>query len=196
MVPGGGEWQRARARRGTDRRSASAAASLRTSGRMQGARSVSQSAMSRLNRSGWSSACWSRKSRTAGRMCAGKPFLSGTARWFGILRVSTPPPARSFRPSSSPSSPPSRRGTFRSHLPPAMSYVDSSSSSVAAMGRRLTNRNNNRYSVTALFSMAAEQDVEVEDDLARGPSPYLPPLHRSTVSPPPNSPETPPRPQG
>lgn len=34
--------------------------------------------------------------------------------------------------------------------------------------RRLTNRNTNRYSVTALFSMAAEQDVEVEDELARG----------------------------
>lgn len=39
--------------------------------------------------------------------------------------------------------------------------------------RRLTtmsmnNRNTNRYSVTALYSMAAEQDVEVEDDLARG----------------------------
>ncbi|KAF7312300.1 hypothetical protein MIND_00243000 [Mycena indigotica] len=33
--------------------------------------------------------------------------------------------------------------------------------------RRLTNRNTNRYSVTALFSMAAEQDVEVEDELAR-----------------------------
>ena len=38
-------------------------------------------------------------------------------------------------------------------------------------GRRLANRNTNRYSVTALFSMAAEQDVEVEDDLARGKSP-------------------------
>lgn len=40
------------------------------------------------------------------------------------------------------------------------------------MGKRLTaasmsNRNTNRYSVTALYSMAAEQDVEVEDDLAR-----------------------------
>lgn len=66
-------------------------------------------------------------------------------------------------------------GTFRSKLNPGaltarlhtMSYVDQSPSS--AMGRRLTNRNNNRYSVTALFSMAAEQDVEVEDDLARGP---------------------------
>lgn len=41
-----------------------------------------------------------------------------------------------------------------------------------AANRRLTtasmnNRNTNRYSVTALYSMAAEQDVEVEDDLAR-----------------------------
>lgn len=36
--------------------------------------------------------------------------------------------------------------------------------------RRLTGRNANRYSVTALFSMAAEQDVEVEDDLAKGSS--------------------------
>ncbi|KAN0065676.1 RasGAP protein [Thecaphora frezii] len=40
------------------------------------------------------------------------------------------------------------------------------------MSKRLTaaslsNRNTNRYSVTALYSMAAEQDVEVEDDLAR-----------------------------
>jgi Ras GTPase-activating-like protein IQGAP2/3 len=34
--------------------------------------------------------------------------------------------------------------------------------------KRLTNRNTNRYSVTALFSMAAEQDVDVEDDLGRG----------------------------
>ncbi|KAI0766755.1 Rho GTPase activation protein [Irpex lacteus] len=33
--------------------------------------------------------------------------------------------------------------------------------------RRVTNRNTNRYSVTALFSMAAEQDVEVEDELGR-----------------------------
>lgn len=32
----------------------------------------------------------------------------------------------------------------------------------------LSKRNTNRYSVTALYSMAAEQDVEVEDDLARG----------------------------
>jgi len=33
--------------------------------------------------------------------------------------------------------------------------------------RRLTNRNTNRYSVTHLFSMAAEQDMEVQDELAR-----------------------------
>lgn len=41
-----------------------------------------------------------------------------------------------------------------------------------ATNRRLTTasmntRSTNRYSVTALYSMAAEQDVEVEDDLAR-----------------------------
>lgn len=48
-----------------------------------------------------------------------------------------------------------------------MSYVDQPTSPGSVMGRRLTNRNTNRYSVTALFSMAAEQDVEVEDDLAR-----------------------------
>ena len=48
-----------------------------------------------------------------------------------------------------------------------MSYNEPTSPSVLST-RRLTNRNTNRYSVTALFSMAAEQDVEVEDDLARG----------------------------
>jgi Ras GTPase-activating-like protein IQGAP2/3 len=31
--------------------------------------------------------------------------------------------------------------------------------------RRLTNRMTNRYSVTAMYSLAAEQDIEVEDDL-------------------------------
>lgn len=50
-----------------------------------------------------------------------------------------------------------------------MSYTEQPISP-SGMGRRLTNRNTNRYSVTALFSMAAEQDVEVEDDLARGAS--------------------------
>ena len=52
-----------------------------------------------------------------------------------------------------------------------MSYADYPSTPQSPSGmssRRLTNRNTNRYSVTALFSMAAEQDVEVEDDLARG----------------------------
>jgi len=33
--------------------------------------------------------------------------------------------------------------------------------------RRLTNRMTNRYSVNAMYSLAAEQDIEVEDDLAR-----------------------------
>ena len=49
-----------------------------------------------------------------------------------------------------------------------MAYPDQPASPGMSSTRRLTNRNTNRYSVTALFSMAAEQDVEVEDDLARG----------------------------
>jgi len=49
-----------------------------------------------------------------------------------------------------------------------MSFPEQPSSPSMSSPRRLTNRNTNRYSVTALFSMAAEQDVEVEDDLARG----------------------------
>lgn len=54
-----------------------------------------------------------------------------------------------------------------------MSYNDHPTSPSMSSPRRLTNRNTNRYSVTALFSMAAEQDVEVEDDLARGSSSHL-----------------------
>jgi len=47
-----------------------------------------------------------------------------------------------------------------------MSYPEQPGSP-GSVSRRLTNRNTNRYSVTALFSMAAEQDVEVEDELAK-----------------------------
>lgn len=47
-------------------------------------------------------------------------------------------------------------------------YSETSTSPASMSSKRLTNRNTNRYSVTALFSMAAEQDVEIEDDLARG----------------------------
>ncbi|QRW04017.1 GTPase-activating protein [Ceratobasidium sp. AG-Ba] len=52
-----------------------------------------------------------------------------------------------------------------------MSSYPSEPSSPSMSSRRLTNRTTQggRYSVTALFSMAAEQDVEIEDDLARGP---------------------------
>ncbi|CAE6461807.1 unnamed protein product [Rhizoctonia solani] len=51
-----------------------------------------------------------------------------------------------------------------------MSSYASEPSSPSMSTRRLTNRTTQggRYSVTALFSMAAEQDVEIEDDLARG----------------------------
>lgn len=79
--------------------------------------------------------------------------------------------------------------------PSIMAYVEPSASG-SVMGRRLTNRNTNRYSVTALFSMAAEQDVEVEDDLARGSSSFrlsLPARLADTPATP--SPETSPRPQ-
>ncbi|THU79010.1 hypothetical protein K435DRAFT_875980 [Dendrothele bispora CBS 962.96] len=49
-----------------------------------------------------------------------------------------------------------------------MSYTDQLGSPESINDRHLTNRNTNRYSVTTLFSMVAEQDVEVEDYLARG----------------------------
>ena len=42
-----------------------------------------------------------------------------------------------------------------------------SGSSHDANNSRLTNRMTNRYSVNAMYSLAAEQDVEIEDDLAR-----------------------------
>jgi Ras GTPase-activating-like protein IQGAP2/3 len=52
-----------------------------------------------------------------------------------------------------------------------MSYDNLMSPGAGSMSsKRLTNRNTNRYSVTALFSMAAEQDVDVEDELGRGAS--------------------------
>lgn len=47
-------------------------------------------------------------------------------------------------------------------------YYDQPTSPGGMSVRRLTNRNTNRYSVTHLFSMAAEQDMEVQDELARG----------------------------
>ena len=49
-----------------------------------------------------------------------------------------------------------------------MAYYDQPASPGSMSTRRLTNRNTNRYSVTHLFSMAAEQDMEVQDELARG----------------------------
>lgn len=38
----------------------------------------------------------------------------------------------------------------------------------------LSTRNTNRYSVTQLYSMAAENDTEIEDELARGAVLFLP----------------------
>ncbi|KAF5372261.1 hypothetical protein D9757_009624 [Collybiopsis confluens] len=48
-----------------------------------------------------------------------------------------------------------------------MSYPDQRSYPGSITGRSLTNWNTSRYSVTALSSMAAENDVEVEDDMER-----------------------------
>ncbi|KAE8244996.1 hypothetical protein A4X13_0g6139 [Tilletia indica] len=80
--------------------------------------------------------------------------------------------------STSPGGPGQNGGSY-SHSPTTPTGEGSSGSSardrnaMMQVSRRLTaasigtNRNTNRYSVTALYSMAAEQDVEVEDDLAR-----------------------------
>ncbi len=65
-------------------------------------------------------------------------------------------------PSTAKSQPPAIAMASYSDLPTSPQTPGSMSS------RRVTNRNTNRYSVTALFSMAAEQDVEVEDELGRG----------------------------
>ncbi|CAD6588199.1 MAG: glyceraldehyde-3-phosphate dehydrogenase 1 [Tremellales sp. Tagirdzhanova-0007] len=49
----------------------------------------------------------------------------------------------------------------------ASSLPSPAGSSHSHTSRRLTNRMTNRYSVNAMYSLAAEQDIEVEDDLAR-----------------------------
>ncbi|KAE8543290.1 hypothetical protein D1P53_000781 [Cryptococcus gattii VGV] len=51
---------------------------------------------------------------------------------------------------------------------PATPSLSSPSPSIRShLSRRLTNRMTNRYSVNAMYSLAAEQDVDIEDDLAR-----------------------------
>jgi hypothetical protein len=52
-------------------------------------------------------------------------------------------------------------------LPRSNSNGNNNSSNNATR-RTIQGRSSKRYSVTALYSMAAEQDVEVEDDLSRG----------------------------
>ncbi|UOH83671.1 hypothetical protein LQV05_006405 [Cryptococcus neoformans] len=55
--------------------------------------------------------------------------------------------------------------TMSSSATPSLS---STSPSIRShLSRRLTNRITNRYSVNAMYSLAAEQDVDIEDDLAR-----------------------------
>lgn len=70
---------------------------------------------------------------------------------------------------------------------PALSMGSINGSSSSSTGNRASNRhaslrfgesgsqrNTNRYSVTALYSMAAEQDTEIEDELARGVFLHIP----------------------
>lgn len=65
--------------------------------------------------------------------------------------------------------------------------------------RDSSNRNTNRYSVTALYSMAAEQDTEIEDELARctsDPFTWLSYMLTRVLRDAQCSPETPTGPQG
>lgn len=50
-------------------------------------------------------------------------------------------------------------------IPTALASPSGSSHDMS--NSRLTNRMTNRYSVNAMYSLAAEQDVDIEDDLAR-----------------------------
>lgn len=81
----------------------------------------------------------------------------------------------------------------RSGMVQSMGYPHSSSSVVsravaaAAANRRqssmrTTGRASKQYSVSAFYSMAAEQDVEVEDDLAQGPFSSILQLHSYLLS--------------
>ncbi|WVQ76132.1 hypothetical protein IAR50_005778 [Cryptococcus sp. DSM 104548] len=55
-------------------------------------------------------------------------------------------------------------------MPPATPSTSTHSPSASVhshLSRRLTNRMTNRYSVNAMYSLAAEQDIELEDELSR-----------------------------
>nr|ODN87577.1 IQ domain-containing GTPase activating protein [Cryptococcus depauperatus CBS 7841] len=52
-------------------------------------------------------------------------------------------------------------------MPPTPTLPSPSASVHSHLSRRLTNRMTNRYSVNAMYSLAAEQDMELEDELAR-----------------------------
>lgn len=70
---------------------------------------------------------------------------------------------------------PSIGGNRRAAAAAMIAANNSSSSAIASSSNNPNsnqggvggNRNTNRYSVTALYSLAAENDLEVEDDLAR-----------------------------
>ena len=65
----------------------------------------------------------------------------------------------------------SRQNILKSYgipVTPSSRPSNGGSSNKRATMSTTASRTSKRYSVTALYSMAAEQDVEVEDDLARG----------------------------
>jgi hypothetical protein len=96
------------------------------------------------------------------------PIMSAT--------VTHPPSTRQHRSAGSPTFPPSGSQTFNIGEETSDSIHRLSGSTIShhttassfVIRNRRGNRMTNRYSVTAMYSMAAEQDVEVEDELARG----------------------------
>lgn len=66
-----------------------------------------------------------------------------------------------------------KRNSILDSIPQAQAAMAYEPTSPSSLSRRLTSRTtmNDRRSVNAFFSIAAEQDVEVEDDLARGAHP-------------------------
>lgn len=62
----------------------------------------------------------------------------------------------------------SRQNILKTYGIPVSSRPSNGGSNKRTTMSTTSSRTSKRYSVNALYSMAAEQDVEVEDDLARG----------------------------
>ncbi|BEI97764.1 hypothetical protein CcaverHIS631_0300630 [Cutaneotrichosporon cavernicola] len=92
--------------------------------------------------------------------------------------LGSPMPSPASRAASSSSIRPSSSGLGGPSVSPIVTSYSSATANVNGNGngttastptsaRRITQRMTNRYSVNAMYSLAAEQDVEVEDELAR-----------------------------